>query len=295
MWPTYQSGKHTSYPILVQEISNTQKLKFTKRMQIYKWSLNLSSLTLSITQENQDRPIWANSCGKRIDQASKQPAVYQILQTISNAKKTEIHKEKGNKMCMRRHGRNANVKRRPNLSHLTLPITQESNDRSNWANSCDKTNRSGKQASYPSLMQESSNAQKQNYKKRMQIWKGSLTSTPPYPYPLPQKIRIHPFKLIHVAYESIKPPNTLPLTTAKDLKSPNTKLHKENANMMCIRGHGKTALTIGGEGVRSEHHIRVPECLLVVATLHMGLQLHHLDELRQWHCRHSFLPFLCLC
>jgi hypothetical protein len=88
---------------------------------------------------------------------------------------------------------------------------------------------------------------------------------------------------------SSKQAHILPLTTAKDLKHPNTNLHKENANMMCsIRGHGRTALTIGGEGVRSEHHIRVPESLLVVATLHMGLQLHHLDELRQWHCRHSF-------
>ena len=59
--------------------------------------------------------------------------------------------------------------------------------------------------------------------------------------------------------------------------------------------HKRTALTIGGEGVRSEHHIRVPESLLVVATFHMGLQLHLLDELRQRHCRHSFLPPLCLC
>lgn len=197
-------------------------------------------------------------------------------------------------MCMRRHGRNENVKWRPILSYLTLSVTQESNDRSNWANSCGKRIDQASRHPYPPLMQESSNAQKLNFKKRMQIWKGSLT-TPPYPYPLPKKIRIHPFKLIHVAYESIKQANILPLTTAKDLKRPNSKLHKENANMMCIRGHGRTALTIGGEGVRSEHHIRVPESLLVVATLHMGLQLHHLDELRQWHCRHSFLPPLCLC
>ena len=69
-------GQANILPITTAGDLKRPKTEHHKENANLKWSLNLSSLTLSITQENQDRSIWADSYDEWSDQAGKLPAVH---------------------------------------------------------------------------------------------------------------------------------------------------------------------------------------------------------------------------